>query len=387
MENKTDITAKYNHAAELIKNAILHGQYEAAKGINRVHLLTNFAIGKYVSLNTRKGIWGSGALRTISERLRKIMPGLRGYGETQLKEMRLFYEAWSFIDTNSSVATDELKHLNSSVATDELQGVDSVENILNLIKIETPINFPMDDYLRTPFTHHTTIVRKCCSNEERFYYMRRCVEEHMSVQRLEKIISDKEFNKGDTLPNNFIERIGNDNLARKAVLQFKDSYFLDFINTEELGERDIEDIDERVIENAIVHNIKNFIMTFGHDFTFIGNQYRIDAFGESHYIDLLFFNRELACMVAVELKTGRLKSSYMGQLRDYLALLDDFVKKPHENPSIGIVLCKDVDRTRAQYLIRQYDKPMGVATYKTHQEMPEKLRKALPDIEDLKKLL
>ncbi|MCC8113625.1 MAG: PDDEXK nuclease domain-containing protein [Bacteroidales bacterium] len=272
MEQKTGITITYNHAAELIKNAILHGQYEAAKGTNRVHLLTNFAIGKYVSLNTRKGIWGSGALKTISERLRKIMPGLRGYGETQLKEMRLFYEAWSFIDTNSSVATDELKV------------VDSVEDILDLIKIETPINFPMEDYLRTPFTHHTTIVRNCRNNEERFYYMRRCVEEHMSVQRLEKIISDNEYNREDTIPNNFIERIGNDNLARKAVLQFKDSYFLDFINTEELGERDIDDIDERVIENAIVHNIKNFIMTFGHDFTFIGNQYRIDAFGESHYI-------------------------------------------------------------------------------------------------------
>ena len=108
MEKSLDITKIYNHAAETIKNAILKGQYEAAKGVNRVQLFTYFAIGKYVSLNTRNGVWGTGALKAISERLRKILPGLRGYGETQLKEMRLFYEGWSFIDSKSSVATDNL---------------------------------------------------------------------------------------------------------------------------------------------------------------------------------------------------------------------------------------------------------------------------------------
>ena len=91
--------------------------------------------------------------------------------------------------------------------------------------------------------------------------------------------------------------------------------------------------------------------------------------------------------MAVELKTGKLKSAFLGQLRDYLALLDDFVKKPNENQSIGIILCKDMDRNRAEYLVRQYDKPMGIATYKTRADMPERLRNALPDIEELKKLL
>lgn len=170
-------------------------------------------------------------------------------------------------------------------------------------------------------------------------------------------------------------------------MSFKDEYMLDFINTEQIGERDAEDVDERVVEQQIVHNIKNFILKFGHDFAFMGNQFRIDAFGESHYIDLLFYNRELSCLVAVELKTGKLKSAFLGQLRDYLALLDDFVKKPNENQSIGIILCKDMDRNRAEYLVRQYDKPMGIATYKTRADMPERLRNALPDIEELKKLL
>ena len=218
MKQSANIIRIYNHAAETIKTAILNGQYEAAKGVNRVQLLTNYAIGKYVSMNTRNGVWGTGALKAISERLRKLLPGLRGYGETQLKEMRLFYEGWSFLDVKSSVVTDDLPHDNSSVAIDELQLVDPVEDIMGLIKVATPADFPMEDFLNTPFTHHSTILRKCENNEERYYYMHRCVEEHMAVERLKVIIGNGDFKKG-IVPNNFLDRIGDKSLARKAVMQ------------------------------------------------------------------------------------------------------------------------------------------------------------------------
>lgn len=386
MEQSANITRIYNHAAETIKTAILNGQYEAAKGVNRVQLLTNYAIGKYVSMNTRNGVWGTGALRAISERLRKLLPGLRGYGETQLKEMRLFYEGWSFLDTKSSVTTDDLPCDNSSVATDELQLADPVEDIMGLIKVATPADFPMEDFLNTPFTHHSTILRKCESNEERYYYMHRCVEEHMAVERLKVIIGNGDFKKG-IVPNNFLDRIGDKSLARKAVMQFKDSYLLDFINVEEIGERDKEDIDERVVEKQIIHNIKKFIMEFGKDFAFVGNQYHLEIYSEEFFPDLLFFNRELNALVVVELKTGKFKSGYLAQLMTYLRILDDKVKKPHENPSIGIVLCKEANRSFVEYVMQDYDKPMGVATYTTSQETPEALKDALPDMDELKKLL
>lgn len=386
MEQSANITRIYNHAAETIKTAILNGQYEAAKGVNRVQLLTNYAIGKYVSMNTRNGVWGTGALKAISERLRKLLPGLRGYGETQLKEMRLFYEGWSFLDTKSSVTTDDLPCDNSSVATDELQLADPVEDIMGLIKVATPADFPMEDFLNTPFTHHSTILRKCESNEERYYYMHRCVEEHMAVERLKVIIGNGDFKKG-IVPNNFLDRIGDRSLARKAVIQFKDSYLLDFINVEEIGERDKEDIDERVVEKQIIYNIKKFIMEFGKDFAFVGNQYHLEIYSEEFFPDLLFFNRELNALVVVELKTGKFKSGYLAQLMTYLRILDDKVKKPHENPSIGIVLCKEANRSFVEYVMQDYDKPMGVATYTTSQETPEALKDALPDMDELKKLL
>ncbi len=170
-------------------------------------------------------------------------------------------------------------------------------------------------------------------------------------------------------------------------MMFKDEYALDFINVEEIGERDSEDVDERVVEQQIVQNIKRFIMTFGNDFAFIGNQYHLEVYGVEHFSDLLFFNRELNAMVCVELKVGTFKPSYLGQLTAYLRILDDHVKKSHENPSIGIVLCKSAKREYVEYIIQDFDKPMGGATYTTAVDMPEELRKALPDMNELKKLL
>lgn len=175
--------------------------------------------------------------------------------------------------------------------------------------------------------------------------------------------------------------------AFRAINTFKDEYLLDYINVEELDVRDRADIDEKIIENSIVHNIKNFILTFGKDFAFIRNQYHLDAFGEDQYIDLLFFNRQLNCLVAVELKKGKFKTSYLGQLQGYLSVLDGFERKPHENPSIGLILCKDMNRSFVDYVIQDYSKPMGVATYKTSKDMSEELKNALPDVETLKKLL
>lgn len=394
--------ATYNKAVETIKTAILQGQYEAAKGVNRIQLAVYFAIGKYISLNTRKGKWGTGALEVISQQLRKELPGLRGFSATQLKEMRLFYEAWMMLDPNSSVMTDELQVIdnynitNSSVMTDELSTNSPIMiaelddykiDIYQAIKIPETKNFPLEDFFKVPFTHHTIIRTGVKSIEARYYYIHRVAEENLQSRVLEKLIKDDAFGHQDLMPSNFAQTLPNSTLARKAVMMFKDEYLLDFINVEQIGERESIDVDEREVEQQIVQNVKNFIMTFGDDFAFIGNQYHLEVYGVEHFPDLLFFNRELNALVVVELKTGDFKSSYLGQLMSYLSILDAKVKKPHENPSIGIVLCKEANREYVEFVIRDYNKPMGVATYKTTAEMPEELRRALPDIEELKKLL
>ena len=222
---------------------------------------------------------------------------------------------------------------------------------------------------------------------ERVFYISRCASEHYSVDQLKESISADDYHHQGALPNNFLQTLPASEQAFRAINTFKDEYLLDYINVEEIGIRDKNDIDEKVVENAIVHNVKNFILTFGKDFAFIRNQYHLDEFGEEQYIDLLFFNRHLNCLVAVELKKGKFKTSYLGQLQGYLSVLDGFERKPHENPSIGIILCKDMNKSFVDYVIQDYKKPMGVATYKTSKDMSEEIKQALPDIEDLKRLL
>ncbi len=398
-ENKS-LIQQYNQAAEAIKTAILQSQYEAVKGVNRVQLALYYSIGKFISTKTRKGVWGTNALQSISNKLQKELPGLRGFSATSLKKMRLFYENWIKLDANSSVATDELKNeilredkivefadtqdiIKSSVITDEMFNT-IVPITLNII---TDTNFPMEDFYRVPFSHHVEIYTKVKKEDARFYYIHRTAEEHLSLEQLVKLIKEDAFGHCYTMPSNFFNTINNTSLARKAVMMFKDEYLLDFINIEQIGERDSIDVDERVVEKQIIENIKKFIMTFGNDFAFIGNQYHLEIHGVEHFPDLLFFNRELNAMVVVELKTGEFKTSYLGQLMGYLSILDAKIKKPHENPSIGIVLCKSANKEYVEFVIQDYNKPMGVATYSTSADIPEKLRKALPDIEELKKLL
>lgn len=388
MESKKSLHNQYDKAAEIIKTAILQSQYEASKDINRIQLGLYFGIGKFLSEKTRNAKWGTNALQFISDKLKSDLPGLRGFSVTNLKKMRTFYDNWKSIDYNSSVTTDEI----SPVVTGEIEDVQKVGDMIirlenNAIKIDDIGSFPIEDFFKIPFSHHMLVVEKVKEIEARYYYINRTAEEHLSVEQLKKIIKNNDFENKASMPNNFPRTISNSSLARKAVMMFKDEYLLDFINVEEIGERDKNDVDERVVEKQIVENIKKFIMTFGKDFAFVGNQYHLEIYGENFFPDLLFFNRDLNSLVVFELKTGDFKSIYLAQLMTYLRILDDKVRKPHENPSIGIVLCRNANKDFVKYVIQDYDKPMGVATFDTLSEMPERLQKALPDIEELKKLL
>ena len=374
----------YSEAVQIIKSAILQSQYDAAKTVNEKQLMLYYGIGKYISLNSRNGFWGKGAIDAISDQLDKELPGLKGFSARNLRYMRTFYEEWSMLDSASEkleeIGDSDLEHACAKLPDGES---DEIWNT-HVPKVQS---FPMDAFLSIGFSHHRLILQKVKEEEARIFYVRRCASERYSYEALGKSIAADDYHHQGNLPNNFARTLSASEQALKAIGTFKDEYLLDYINVEELDVRDAADIDEKVVENAIIHNVKNFILTFGKDFAFIRNQYHLDAFGEDQYIDLLFFNRELNCLVAVELKRGKFKTSYLGQLQGDLSVLDGYERKPHENPAIGIILCKDMNKSFVDYVIQDYTKPMGVATYKTSKDMSEKLRRALPDIEDLKRLL
>lgn len=369
--------ANYREAVSVIKTTILQSQYNAAKYANEKQLMLYYGVGKYISENSRSGVWGTGAIDTISEQLQKEMPGLRGFTARNLRNMRAFYEAWS-----EEALVSESDPSNLEIAISKIESAPSDV----IWKSQFP-NLEANSFLSIGFTHHCHILSKCKDRDERLFYIQKSAQEHFSVEALDRSIKADDYHHQGAITHNFFSTLPVSDQAFRAVNAFKDEYLLDFINVEELNIRDKEDVDEKILEKAIVHDIRNFILAFGKDFSFIRNQYHLDTFGVDQYIDLLFFNRALNCLVAVELKSGPFKSSYLGQLSGYLSALDEFEKKEHENTSIGIILCRDMEKPFVDFIIRDFDKPMGVATYKTSKDMPEEIRKALPDIDDLKRLL
>ena len=214
------------------------------------------------------------------------------------------------------------------------------------------------------------------------FYTAKIATEFWSLTILKHQLASRLYHKRNLLSNNFQKTISQDNLRTKALQSFKDEYLLDFINIEDPDEEN-----ERLIENEIVRNIKKFLLSLGNDFAFIGNQYRFNIDDTEYFVDLLFFNRKLQCLVAFDLKKGKFKPSYLGQMNFYLSALDEMVKLPHEEASIGIILCKEKSNKIVEFSFRDFSKPMGIATYKTANELPKKYKGLLPDAKTLKKLM
>ena len=408
MENDKSLIS---HAVQIIKTAILQSQEKSAKEVNANQLALYFSIGRYISYHSRLEQWGNGAIQAISENLQKELPGLRGFGVSSIRNMRQFYEEWEkFIYTRALPNTTYFSEIQQPTAVN-LQLIDNksitiqqpmageiqkpVPNELAVTIQLSELDFKKEifnieiahNFLSISFTHHMEILFKTETLEERLFYIQKSAEYKWDKYTLRDKLKQDLYHHQSAMPNNFLKALPQYSQALKAIEMFKDEYFLDYINVEELNVRDKSDTDEKVVEQAIIHNVKNFIMMFGKDFTFVGNQYHLEKFGENEFIDLLFYNRELSCLVAVELKKGKFKPAYLGQLQSYLQILDTDVRKNNENPSIGIILCHESNKAYVEFVIQKYDSPMGVATYKTADDMPENLRKALPSIDDLKSIL
>lgn len=373
-------------AVNLLKTAILQSQARAAKAVNQEQLALYYGVGRYISANTRNKNWGTGMIKAISQRLRREIPGIRGFGETNLKNMRIFYEAWSSIERNSSVPTDEF-HILPVVDDVKITQLPVSElDTIRQLQLTNLNDFPIVPFLSISFTHHITILTKAKEWDERLFYIQYAFDRKLSIEELEKVLKKDLYHHQGQIPNNFLVTIPEYKHAYRAIQMFKDEYLLDFINVEELGMRD-EDIDEKVIEQGVVHNIKNFIMTFGKGFTFNGSQVHYDKLGHDHWVDLLFYNRDLRRLVVFELKKGKFKTAYLGQLSSYLRILNDDDRREGEEPPIGIILCKSADKAYVEYVMQDFRQPMGVATYKTSDEMDAKLLEVLPSKEQLEKLL
>lgn len=364
-----NIESTHLQTIKQLKSAILASRYRVAILANKEILSLYFAIGKLISERANEERWGAKVLEILSNDLQNELPGLRGFSASNIKKMRVFYETWSDYFTIGSLATNQLENLQNN------------EN--HIVEIgSTVTNQLTNEFQKVGFSHHFEILSKTKTIEERIFYIQKTALEFWSVATLRHHLKSNLFIQQGTLPNNFAKAITQDDLRAKALVSFKDEYLLDFINIE-----DPEEENERLIENEIVRNIKRFLLSLGTDFAFIANQYRFILDDTEYFVDLLFYNRKMQCLVAFDLKKGKFIPEYLGKMNFYLSALDEMVKLPHENPSVGIILCKEKNNKVVEFSFRDVNKAMGVSTYKTANELPNEYRGLLPDEVTLKKLM
>lgn len=383
MSESSMIPKDFSTAVKDIKLAILQARARAARVSNVEALKLYFFVGGYISKKTRAAKWGSGAIDALSERLQVELPGLRGFSPSSIKFMRLWYEAWSEWFAIRYLASNEL----GEASEDSEKGVFVLEPIRHLASNEFERD-AVEAFLSIGFTHHREIIRYCKDPQERWYYIVSCAREMWSVELLQSHLQAKDFKHIGALPNNFAQTLSPLSLAMAAVRSFKDEYLLDLVNLDNVDARYGYETDERVLSKSMVANIEKTIAALGgDDFCFMGREKRLVFSDKEFFVDLLFFHRGLKAMVAIELKMGDFHPGYLGQLNFYQTALDKLMKKPDENPTIGLLLCEKVNKPVVQLAVQGYSQPIGIATYQALGKIPEPYKTLAPVIDGVRKVM
>ena len=316
-----------------MKSLIYQRQYEAMKQVNAELINLYWKIGMEINRRQAEQGWGNSVIEALAKELQKEFSGVKGFSSRNLWLMRDFFLAYS--------------------------------TMTNLQPLVAEISW----------TKNIVIMQKCKDPLEREFYIKMTKRYGWTKDVLINNIENQAFRKYLTNQTNF-EATVPEKYRFQAKLAVKDDYNFDFI---EMG---IEH-SEAELEAGIIKNIRAFLMEMGGDFSFIGNQYHLNAAGDDYFIDLLLYHRRLRCLVAIDLKIGEFIPEYAGKMQFYLAALDELMKLPEENPSIGIIICKNKNRTRVEYTLKTANKPIGVATYSYYDTLPEDIRKLLPSPDDI----
>ena len=384
-------------AVKDIKLAILQARAKAARLANAEALKLYFFVGGYISKKTRSAKWGSGAIDALSERLQVELPGLRGFSATNIKNMRAFFEFWADDFSIRPLPMGELsiRHLpsdeNCSSATNEIRQMSSAESALIPIRQMPSAELGVESlnaFMSVGFSQHRDIVRAVQSKDEAWYYICASAKAPWSYEQLLQHLRADDYHHIGALPNNFGKTLSPMALATKAVRSFRDEYLLELVNLDNADAVHDQDIDERVLSKSLVADVEKTIQSLGgDDFCFMGREKRLLVEGEEVFIDLLFYHRSLRAMVAVELKMGKFRAAYLGQLELYLSALDATMKHPDENPSIGLLLCEKMNKGFVEFAVRDKSKPLGIATYRTLSSIPKPYKVLAPVIEGVKRVM
>ena len=319
------IDKSYSQLIESLKKEIHTSRIKAHLAVNKELILLYWKIGRRILEEQEAQGWGAKVIETISKDLRQEFPEMKGLSQTNLKYMKMF---------SSFYSDEEIRQ----------QAVDQI-----------------------PWGHNIAIFSNIKDHKQRLWYIQKTVENGWSRNVLiHQIESDLYARQGKAITNfsNALPSPQSD-LAHQLV---KSSYNLEFLDIE-------DEIGERKLEDALIRQIRDFLLELGSGFAFVGNQYHLELEGDDYYIDLLFYHLKLRCYVVIELKTGKFKPEYAGKLNFYLNLIDRQLKAESDNPTIGLILCKNQKGITVEHTFEGMIKPMGVSEYKVVKELEEKLTK------------
>ncbi len=334
------LTKEYVQTLLDIKKQIKTAQFKAVSSVNEELIRLYWSIGKTVVEKQKSHDWGSNFIVQLAKDLQNSFPGTGGFSKSNIFRMRAFYRAYE--------------------------------------SFPQPVgNFHKLPFFQIPWGHNAMLLEKLKSEKERLWYAEKTLELGWSRRTLEDCIKTKLYDREGSAITNFKTTLPS--LQSKIAQQsLKDPYLFDFLTLQ-------EDYLEKDLEQGLVSHIQKFLLELGEGFAFIGKQYHVEISGSDYYIDLLFYHIRLRCFVVVELKTTEFQPEYAGKLNFYLSIVDDLLKQKNDNPTIGLLLCKTKDKFKAEYALRDINKPIGVAEYETKlvESLPKKLKGSLPTIEEI----
>ena len=320
-----------------IKKRVLQGQYEALKSVNKELISLYWDIGKSIVKKQEEHGWGKSIVQNLSTELQKEFVGMKGFSTQNLWNMRQFY-------------------------------------------LEYEENLKLQPLVREiSWTKNVVIFQKSKDELEREFYLAMTKKFGWTKNVLIHQIEIKAYESFLMNQTNF-DKTMVDKYKNQAVLAVKDEYNFDFLELSELHS-------EHELEMGLVNKIREFLAQMGSDFSFIGNQYKLEVDDEEYFIDLLLYHRRLKSLIAIELKIGKFKPEYAGKMNFYLSALNDTVKLEDENPSIGIIICKEKKRTTVEYALKDSNQPIGVATYKLTETLPKDFKNLLPSPQQISQRL
>ncbi len=336
----------FNQIVSMIQTA----RFRAFAKVNEELINLYYNVGKFISQKVENAEWGTGVVDQLAQFIKENYPEIKGFTRRGLYRMKQFYETYNPSSECYLLWENEIKNIDKNAPTEIVTAAPS--QFGNMKKEEHL--FVSTVLTQIPWSHHLEILSGCKSAEEKLFYLIRAQKENWNMRELRRQIRTAVFERS-VLTNKIVSPLVT-HLHEENI--FRDTYVFEFLDLP-------KNYSEKDLRKALVHNLKDFILELGKGFSFVGEEYRVEVGNHDYYIDLLFFHRELRCLVAVELKIEEFQPEFIGKMNFYLEALDRELKKPHENPSVGILLCKGKNEEVVEFAMARNISPTMIATYET----------------------